>query len=344
MVQKIRTCVIVILTIIDFIGIISIFISLSMYKENHLYYRKKFNEISKNNTHLEENYMNAHFNNIGTKEKIKFKEIIKKNNNYNNNLKLSYHSSFYYDSILLLNVLFLFFLFHLLISFIVGDNECCNCCQRGCNNNSNCDCNCNNSQGNGGVELIVWIIIICIVFIIYFLTKLCGKHLARYISLYFISFINFLIFFISVISIGEGGINIIINIIISLILFLCNLLGTILPNLKKCENLRYKYISRPPVIHYPQHTQLYQNNNIIVSNNLQSTGNITNYPVPIVNNEYSVNQQIQNSISSSINNSSIDSGNLSNQKIINNEDMGIPPLPNQVLPSEQEIYSTSSKM
>lgn len=340
MIQKIRTCVIVILAIIDFIGIISIFISLSMYKENNLYYREKLNEISKNNTHLEENYMNAHFNNIGTKEKIKFKEIIKSNNNYNN-LKLSYHSSFYFDSILLLNILFLFFLFHLLTSFIVGDNDCCKCCQSGCNI-GNCDCN--NSQGNGGAQLIVCLIILCIVFIIYFLTKLCGKHLARYISLSFISLINFLIFFISVISIYEGGMSIIINIIISLILFLCNLFGMILPNLKKCENLRYKYINMPPVINYPQDTQLYQNNNIIVNNNSQTTGNITNYPVPIVKNEFSINQQIQNNISSSINNSSIDSDNLSNRKIINNEDMGIPPLPNQDLPSEQEIYSTSSKM
>ena len=136
--------------------------------------------------------------------------------------------------------------------------------------------------------------------------------------------------------------SIIINIIISLILFLCNLFGMILPNLKKCENLRYKYISMPPVINYPQDTQLYQNNNIIVNNNSQTTGNITNYPVPIVKNEFSINQQIQNNISSSINNSSIDSDNLSNRKIINNEDMGIPPLPNQDLPSEQEIYSTSS--
>ena len=346
MVQKIRTSVIVVLTILNFIGFLSIMICASFSNQPKPYNKRK---ISSNN-----NYNNYSIE----KDRLEFEMMnMKMNDKYNNktNRKLLIHkhiSSFYYESILILDLLFLYFCFNLVSSFIIGDNECnnccdcCDCCCRGCQCGS-ADCNCNNYGGNGS-ELIACLIIIFIFVVIYYSTKLCGKHLARYISLSFICFINFSTFVISIIFISlvdKGEASVKINIVFSLILFLCNLLGMILPNINKLKNLRYKYAphSLPQAINYPMGYQLPSTNtNIIVNQQYNSMQN-NNYSVPIVNNEYNEFSHQKNNHSEN-NKSKTDSTNSSDQRILNNSgNMGIPPLPTD-LPSSKEEYINSSIM
>ncbi len=76
--------------------------------------------------------------------------------------KLSYNfffNSSYYNSILFLNLLFLYFCFNLLFSFLVGDNECEQCCCHCCRGGS-CDCNCNCNNNGDGNGILVCIILI----------------------------------------------------------------------------------------------------------------------------------------------------------------------------------------
>ena len=336
MVQKIRTSVIVILTILNFIGFLSIMICASFSNQPKPYNKRK---ISSNNN----------YNNYSTeKDRLEFEMMnMKMNDKYNNktNRKLLIHkhiSSFYYESILILDLLFLYFCFNLVSSFIIGDNECnnccdcCDCCCRGCQCGS-ADCNCNNYRGNGS-EIIACLIIIFIFVVIYYSTKLCGKHLSRYISLTFISFINFSIVLLSLVELNENE-NVIYIIFISTILFIFNILGIFLPNFKKCEKLRYKSIAPIIVINYPSNQSYQTNNNTIINNNLNNNLQSNNiYPVPIINSEYNGNhQQVPIKSSSLINNENENNNNLGNSG-----NMGLPPLPIDILPSEKEIYSNSN--
>lgn len=360
MVKNISSSIILGLTFINFIGILSIFISLSNYNSRYYYYRK-LEEISEFKNNLRGNYKKIYIKEekINKKDNInnytyynedEFKMLKINNTNYSQkNLQLrklrKINHSFYYNAILALNFIYLYFCFNLVSSFLIGDDECPRCC---CNCNG--DCNCSNSRngGNGGAELLVCLILIFIVLMIYYSTKFCGKHLSRYISLSFIIIINFLIFILSLFFLFQKETTIKINIFISLILLIFNSLGIILPNLKQCDNLVYKYIPSPSIIEkYPQYQLPPINNNVMMNNNNSNYNNFqnsnnTNYPVPIVNNEYTGYPQMQNNISV-ISNSTTSSGELSNQRDMSNENFGRAPLPTQELPSENEIYAKSSK-
>ena len=115
------------------------------------------------------------------------KKKIKKN--------LSYSSPFsknYYISVFTLNLLLINFFFSLLFSFCIGDNECQNnkcCCRSNCNGGFG-DCNCSYEDNRNG--LLACLIILLIIAIIYFSTKLCGRHSSRYISLLFIPYLLFI--------------------------------------------------------------------------------------------------------------------------------------------------------
>ena len=82
------------------------------------------------------------------------------------------------------------------------------------------------------------------------------------------------------------------NVIISTFYFLCNLLGMILPNLKKCENLRYEYNPSLEIINFPQNTQI-QSNRIAInaSNNYNKYQRDITYNIPMVKNEYNHSSQ-----------------------------------------------------
>ena len=303
---KIRSTIIVSLTIINFIGIILLFSSIFNDNAKDIHRKEKISR----NVIILPTYLNS-TNNINDAKYIS---------------KLSFFPS-YKKTIIILELINLYFCFTLLFSFIVGENECddccCGCCKHcGC---GNCDCNCSNSRdGEGGI--IFLLIMIIIILLMYFLTKLCGKHLSRYISLSFISLNNFLIILMSLISFTsyeQNNINY--NISVSSFLFICNFFGIILPNLNNCENLRY--------VHNPNNeinnnqNRNVNNESIIIDNNSNINRNHNTYVIPIVNNEYNANPYIHpnnNSINDKIKNNSETSVK---QKLDINEDMGIPPLP-----------------
>ena len=332
MAQKIRTSIIVILTILNFIGVISIFYCISLYKIIPNNSIRNISKVNKNN-YINENELESS-KIINSTENMKSKLLYKKLS--------SYSSSFYYNSIILMNLIFLCFCFNLIISFAIGDSECCNCCSGGCRD---CNCDCNSNNGDSG-SIIICLLMIFILLIIFYLNKLCGKHLSRYISLSFITIINFFIIIISLIHLNEDPKSIQYTILISTILFLCNSLGLILPNLKKCEKLRYKSKSLP-IINYPQDpiSQISTSNGYTENNNYSKNaipkGNSA-LDVPIVYNEY--NAQTNNaSISSSVNTLNSNSGNLGNQQLMSSGNLGIPPLPTEEVTSEKEIYSEKPK-
>ena len=335
--QKIRTSIIVILTIINIIGVIFIFITISSYEANSHKYERKLSKINKNDNN----------NNINILKYLKINNSTKLNQSKKSSYSPSFaSSSFYSDSILLLNYIFLYFCINLLISFAIGESECynCNCCaccscccRGGCG--GNCDCNCNNVRN--GNEIIICIVFMIIIFILYYSVKICGKHLSRFISLSFIIIINSLIIFISLAHLNEDSNIIKCNLLISTFLFICNLLGFMLPNFKKCENLRYKSVSHVPMIN-SQHQS--SNANGYFPNNNYYNGNVSPnvvYAVPIVNNEYNVYPQTNSTtVSTSICSLNNNSENSGNQNLMNSGNLGIPPLPTEIeLPSEKEVYS-----
>lgn len=361
MLKNIRSSIILGLVIINLIGFISFFITMSNYygkpKASKIlqYSTNYYNVKEKNASIYDNNKKNQTLNSNIIKNRPQKFEYTKNLNlrklyRYNNSF-----SSFYQSSLLILNLIFLYFCLNLISSFLVGDNECQNCCCGNCDCRG--DCNCSNSSGGNGGEILVCLILLFILIIIYFSTKLCGKHLSRYISLSFIIIINFSILIISLIYLSIDDDSVIkSNILISSILLICNALGISLPNCKKCENLTYKskYPSDSQNINFPPYQLPEINNGIAVNNNnfgyynnsqVTTNPNIPNYPIPVVSNGYiEYPQQAPNNVSltNSTNNNSIDSSdNLNSQKLEYSGDMGIPPLPNQVLPSEKEVNSNS---
>ena len=339
MVQKIKSSIITLLTILNIIGIILIFISISQYNDSYSY-KRRISEKKYNYTYFnEKKYKLSQANN--TNNILKEKQIKKKLSPYS-------FSKNYYITIFTLNLVLIYFCLSLLFSFCVGDNECeCNngCCRCCCNGEcGGCDC----SRNGDGSGVLACLILIIIIVIIYFSTKLCGKHLSRYISLSFISLIYFSIFLISLLSFNEDNPIIKYNILISTSYLICNLSGMILPNIKQCQNLRYE--SNPPpieVINFPQYPQM-QNNRIAinVNNSYNNNQRDTINNVPIVRNEYIHSfQQGQITDSYAVNNPvPINSTNSSvDQNSVENENLGNAPLPIDELPSERDISSTAEK-
>jgi len=360
MLKNIRSSLILGLVIINLIGFILFCITISNFygepkSKIKAQYSKDYYRLNEKNTSIYDNNKNNQtFNsNINKNSPQKFEST--KNLNLRKLYKYKYFNSFYKESLLILNLIYLYFCLSLISSFFVGDNESRNCCCHKCDCSN---CSCSNSNGGNGGELLVVLFLIFILIIIYFSTKLCGKHLSRYISLSFIIIINFSILIISFIHLSfYDDSEIKFNIIISFILLICNVLGISLPNFKKCENLAYK--NNSPIvsknINFPPY-QLHEinnngiamnNNNFGYYNNSQVTvnPNIPNYPIPVVDNEYFANQQQTPnniSITNSTNNNSIDSSdNLNSQKLEYSGDMDIPPLPNQNLPAENKVNSNS---
>ena len=117
MVQKIRSSIISVLTIINFIGIIIFFISISQYNSSYSH-KGKISQNNYNSYFYEKN--NTLINN--TNDIFLEKERKAKLLHYS-------FSKYYFISILTLNLMLFYFCFSLLFSFCIGDVECqCNNC------------------------------------------------------------------------------------------------------------------------------------------------------------------------------------------------------------------------
>ena len=174
--------------------------------------------------------------------------------------------------ILILSLLGISFSILLMFSFCLDTNECCNrdsqdelgigcciyclCCDCHCESSgSGGDCNCNKSGGDNDAAIVLLILLlVVIVFIaLYFAVKACGKHVSRYVAITSECIVNLAIMVLAVIyHISEHETeNGPVFIAISGVLFICNFLGILLPNLSCCLNLRYGYKPSPSNINTP---------------------------------------------------------------------------------------------
>lgn len=320
MIKYIRTSVILAITIINFIGIIIYFISLSKYYENTNVYKRKLQIIPTN-------FITKLDNNINLD-----------NTSHNKLRKLKQYSSFYYKRVLILNLLFIYFGINLIISFCIGEyefeNQCCNC---NCNSGWNFNLSRNNYYGHRSGAVIFIFILLVFVLMVGFI-KFCGKHLSRYISILFVICINFIILILSLDSKEIKNKSVKINIINSLFLFLLNILVIIFPNLKNFKIFTYKFNRSPTLINYPQ-TQISQiTNNVTINNNIQNINknNEINNPAPLPNFNTLESKKSEN-INAVLNKSNNDSKEINNKRNLNNSDLGIPPLPLLKIESKKEI-------
>ena len=198
----------------------------------------------------------------------------------------------------------------------------------------------------------------CIIIIVYYSLKCCGKHIARYISIISTIFINACIFVVSLLVLSDRNYDQVLRIlIVSGFSIFVNSLSVILPNIKSCKKFRFK--SRLPssdiidynrnqlqIIDYNRNQlQISQiNNNVIIQNSMNNNNNNNNTPVPVNymkpqdDKDYniyaipvpSINTERQNQNNENIsNNISNNNDNNANNQIVEdvNQDMGIAPLP-----------------
>lgn len=165
-------------------------------------------------------------------------------------------------SILLLSCLGVSFSILLMFSFCLDTNECCNrdaedelglrccvyvfCCDCNCNceHTGSCDCKGSGGKDDGAAALLILLLIIIIFILLYFAVKACGKHVSRYVSITCECLLSIAMLIFAFMYTNddkhesENGPAII---ALSGILFVCNFLGILLPNLSCCLSLRYGY-------------------------------------------------------------------------------------------------------
>lgn len=223
MVQKIRTSIIVILSIVNIFCIFAIFLlntnlfDVYQYKKDINYNPENLNKFNTTNS----------YNQFYNKRKLYHKYY-------------SYDSSSYFIIILTLNCLAVFFWIFLISSFCYGEKECG--CERGCSNCGSNNCNCAyNNNGDAGKAALASLIFLGFILIIYYSLKKCGKHIVRYIVLASMGIINFCILIFSLLVINNYNLYHIFPImVVSGISIISNFLAILLPNIKSCENLRYQ--------------------------------------------------------------------------------------------------------
>ena len=303
MLQKIRPSIIMILSILNFLSIFVLFLIIS-YDEKDYKYKSQSQQLS-------ENRNNPNIYNTTNEYYI--------NNDINNKesafAKYFFDNSSYYTNILILNILCSYFLLLLIFSFCIGENDCC--CEGTCHGscyNGNCTCNNCSNTSDGGKAMLICLVFVCLILIIYYSLKCCGKKLARYISITSISFSHLCMFFLSLLVINGENKDIFRIMIISGISALINLLAIILPNINLCKMFRYNRRILSSDI---------SNSNIPiqVNYNIYSNNNQINQ-VPVVSNEY--NGETPN-LERSVNINSNDSNNQFVEE--NNKEMGMAPLP-----------------
>ena len=329
MLQKIRSSIILILSIVNCLSIFTLFVLISYDDKS---YKNKSNPQQLNDYSNSQNIFNE-TNNYNITNDI--------NNKESTIAKYFFDNSSYFTSIMILNILSSYFMILLIFSFCTGENDCC--CDGACHgtcSNRGCSCYNLNNSSDGGKAMLICLVFVCLILIIYYSLKCCGKHFARYISITSISFSYLCMFFLSLLVVNGENNEIFRIMIISGASALLNLLAIILPNFNICKILRYKrriYSSEIINSNINQNqNQLPQiNNNAIANNNLNNYENINiqvnpyAYPnnvqlnrVQVVNNEYNGNNQnIERNVS-------INSNDSNNQFVEeNSKELGTAPLP-----------------
>jgi hypothetical protein len=259
-----------IVAMISFLGSITIFILSFYYPKSIFYHNKNKNRRS----YSISKYANNQFHSANNSLNMSLKENI----NFNNNIK-DFHISFflnkyenkfenykevkklrnldsdgpnYFNIAIYINFFTFYLCFCLFISFFIEENECgCSCCDEPCNFKCEDLCKDESDKSNDpcgnclmGViyflAIIVLIILLGFIYGTYFLTKMCGKHVSRYITLGIISFNNIIICIFCFLIIKEKEPIIYTIIGISGFIVLSNILWMILNRLcKKKESKIY---------------------------------------------------------------------------------------------------------
>ena len=269
MVQKIRTSLVVSLTVINLISILAIFMFLN-FNKGDINYNENF-YIKQNNYERTNRY--------NTTNSIKY------NNNYeiygNKYYFIDYYT--YYHSVVILNSLCIFFWIYLICTFCVGESDCT--CDGGACCDSSCNCgNCSVTNPDAGKLALLCLIFICAILAIYYSLKCIGKHIARYISLTATGFMNLFILILSILILDNENSQIYQIILFSGISTIANLSSVILPNLQSCQRLRFRSRVPPPqVINYSinQNSVPQINNNVMMNNNNMQNYNYNYNNVPI---------------------------------------------------------------
>lgn len=269
MVQKIRTSLVVSLTVINLISILAIFMLINFHKGN-IDYNYDF-YIDENNRQRTNRY--------NTTNPLKYHdnyEIF-----FNKNYFIDY--SVYYSSVMILNSLCVFFWIFLICTFCVGESDCT--CEGGACCDSSCNCgNCNANNADAGKVALLCLLFICVILAIYYSLKCCGKHIARYISITSIGFINLFILILSLLILDKESSQIYQIILFSGISTIANLISVILPNFQSCQRLRFRTrIPSSQVINYSinQNSVPQINNNVMMNNNNMQNYNYNYNNVPI---------------------------------------------------------------
>ena len=334
MVQKIRTSLVVSLTVINLISIIAIFMLLNFNKGDTDYY---------DNFYINDNNF-PRTNRYNTTNSLKYHD------NYDINLNKNYFIDYsvYYSSIIILNSLCIFFWIFLICTFCVGESDC-SCDGACCDSSCNCG-NCSVNNPDAGRLALLCLIFICVILAIYYSLKCCGKHIARYISLTATGFINLFILILSLLILDKESNQLYQIILFSGISSIANLISVILPNLQSCQILRFRSRMLPSqVINYSinQNSVPQINNNAMMNNNNMQNYNYNYNNVPIqqmqqiqpIQGNYIVYPNNNNPIVGPVinyeskpnleNNINISNSNESNNQFVldNPYDMGDAPLP-----------------
>ena len=156
--------------------------------------------------------------------------------------------------IIYVDIVALFFVFIIMFSFCLTENECCTndenirsnfaigscygtcvCCNDcGRSGNVNCDC-----KGDGAAGLLILLIIIIAIVVIYFAVKACGKHISRVISVVMLILLELVMAGMSFYT-GSDTYLVLLS-VFCIIAAICNFLGLLLPNLGSCNKLSYSY-------------------------------------------------------------------------------------------------------
>ena len=302
---KIRSSVALVLTLLNFIGTVTLFsiiiacINDINYHHNDKTKTRRLSQINsfKHNlrgTQLKLLELKSLIEKEKSKTQKKFDQLVydeeefvlpqkKEIDNSHNLRQLKANNGFDEAAFLVIGSLVsIFFTLILMISFCVEKNECCDkdsreelgvtgfiCCL--CCDDCECrggggDCKCEGGDGNGG-GLIILLLVVIVFILIYFIIKACGKHISRYVSIIFEFLINLGIIILTFMySQKENSDYFPIIYAISGLLALSNFLGILLPNLSCCLPLTYGYRA----------------NALNANEPILNTANTQKYPMPTV--------------------------------------------------------------
>jgi hypothetical protein len=174
------------------------------------------------------------------------------------------------ELILYLDIVAMFFVIILMISFCLTKNECCSndpavnqgfaigscygtciCCDE-CSRRGKCNCDCQSSGGSGdsAIGILILFLFIAVFVAIFFAVKACGKHISRIFSVLTLLLLDLGMAGLAIAS-SYSDTYLTLIIIFSIIGAICNFLGILLPNLSNCQNLSYNYVYSQNLVNNP---------------------------------------------------------------------------------------------